>query len=115
VNQHFLRKPAMIRDNTGLKDFGERVSWSLFNGEGPLSSSPVSCPLPSLAWPLLNCPPIDPILSEPRRGFSLGARDGRPPAALLAGATVLLAVLRPPAKDCLGGRVAGAGGGAMEV
>lgn len=108
------RSDAEIRDKTGLTACGERVSASLFRGEAPLSESPVSCPLPSLACPLLKCPPIDPIRSEPTRGFSLGANDGRLPDTLPAGALALLPALKPPTKDCLDWRVAGAGGGAIE-
>lgn len=88
---------------------------SLFRGDTPLSESAVSCPLPSLARLLLNCPPIDLIRSEPRRGFSVGASDGRLPDILLAGAAALFPAFKPPAKDCLGGRAAAADGGAIEV
>jgi hypothetical protein len=91
------------------------VSASLFRGDAPLSESPVSCPLPSLAWPLVNCPPIDPIRSEPRRGFSLGASDVRAPDILLVGTGALFPALKPAVKDCLGGRAAGAEGGAIGV
>lgn len=91
------------------------MSGLLFRGDTPLSESPVSCPLPSLVWPALNCPLIDPIRSEPKRGFSFGASDGREPDILLAGAGALFPALKPATKDCLVGRVAGADGGAIEV
>jgi hypothetical protein len=105
------RSDADVRDRTGLTAFEERLS-GLFTGEGDPSSSAVSCPLPSLACPLLNWLPIDPTRSAPGRSLGFGARDCRP-LVVLAGA--LFPTPKPPAKEVLGWRAPGRGGGPIDV
>ena len=108
------RSEAEVRDRTGLTAFGDMLS-ALLMGDAPPSSSAVSCPLPSLAWPLLNWLPIDPTRSVPGRSLGFGAKEGRLLAVLAGGAAVLFPTPSPPAKDCLDTRGPGRGGGPMEV
>lgn len=108
------RSDAEFRERTGLTAFGDKLS-ALLMGDAAPSSSAVSCPLPSLAWPLLNWLSIDPTRSAPGRSLGFGANDVRLLAVLAGGAVILLATPSPPAKDCLDVRAPGRGGGPMEV
>jgi hypothetical protein len=117
VGDACCRSAADVRDKTGLTALGDNVSeGSLLIGDAPLLSSPVSCPLPSLAFPLPNWLPIDPTRS-PGRNLGLGAEsDIRPLVALAGGADVRFPILGPPASDGLDVRAAaGGGGGPIEV
>jgi len=94
---------------------GDMLS-ELLIGDAVPSSSAVSCPLPSLACPLLNWLPIESTRSAPGRSLGFGANDVRLLAVLAGGAVALFPTPAPPAKDCLDVRGApGKGGGPIEV
>jgi hypothetical protein len=89
---------------------------SLNMGEADRSSSPVSWPLPSLAWPLPTWLPIEFNLpAGPALAAGRGANDGREVTGRVdAGASLVLG----PAvadMDCLDVLEAGIGGGPIEV
>ncbi len=99
------RSAAAVLESTGLIGFGDMVS-SLLTGDAPRSSSPVSCPLPSLAWALLNWLPIDLTLS-PEFILAFGASDTRPLVVREGGTLDLLPAPVTEGRVCEAGRAGG--------